>query len=120
MRSLLAFSVFAGVATSQTWTVGQSVKTTSGSVVGKGAGWKPEVSAYLGIPFAESPIGKLRFAAPVAFKGNGTIAATKFGLGCPEDVGGKAATMADVGDDCLNLNVWTKPQTGEKAKAVMV
>jgi carboxylesterase type B len=23
-------------------------------------------------------------------------------------------------EDCLTLNVWTKPQTGEKRKAVMV
>jgi carboxylesterase type B len=23
-------------------------------------------------------------------------------------------------EDCLTINVWTKPQTGEKAKAVMV
>jgi carboxylesterase type B len=23
-------------------------------------------------------------------------------------------------EDCLNLNVWSKPQTGEKKKAVMV
>lgn len=120
MHSLLTFFIFAGFVRSETWAVGQSVQTTSGTVIGKGADWKPEVSAYLGIPFAESPVGKLRFAAPVAFKGNGTFNATKFGLGCPENVGGKAATMKDVGDDCLNLNVWTKPQTGEKAKAVMV
>lgn len=120
MISALAFTALAGVVASQTWTIGQSVKTTSGSVIGKAADWKPEVSAYLGIPFAESPVGKLRFAAPVAFRGDGTITATKFGLGCPENVGGKAATMTDVGDDCLSLNVWTKPQIGEKAKAVMV
>lgn len=120
MHSLLSLLILAQVAYGQTWTVGQAVKTTSGTVTGKGADWKPEVSVYLGIPFAESPVGKLRFAAPVAFKGSSSINATKFGLGCPENVGGKAETMKEVGDDCLNLNIWTKPQSGEKAKAVMV
>lgn len=24
------------------------------------------------------------------------------------------------GEDCLKLNIWTKPQTGEKGKAVMI
>ena len=24
------------------------------------------------------------------------------------------------GEDCLGLNIWTKPQTGEKAKAVLI
>lgn len=28
--------------------------------------------------------------------------------------------MKDVGEDCLTLNIWTKPQTGEKNKAVMI
>jgi hypothetical protein len=120
MHSILALTVFAGIASCQNWKIGQQVKTTSGTVIGHAADWKPEVSEYLGIRFAEPPVGKLRFAAPVSYKGNETITATKFGLGCPENVGGKAVTMTDVGDDCLNLNVWAKPQSGEKAKAVMV
>jgi len=120
MLSVLILSALTGIASCQTWKIGQQVKTTSGTVIGHAADWKPEVSEYLGIRFADPPVGKLRFAAPVAYKGNDTITATKFGLGCPENVGGKAATMADVGDDCLNLNVWAKPQIGEKAKAVMV
>jgi carboxylesterase type B len=29
-------------------------------------------------------------------------------------------TMGPQSEDCLYLNIWTKPQTGEKKKAVMV
>src|ERR1700712_777848 len=65
------------------WKVGQSVKTSSGSVVGHASSWKPEVSEYLGIPFAQPPVGDLRWAAPKKYEGNGTIGAHKFSPSCP-------------------------------------
>lgn len=65
------------------WKVGQSVKTSSGSVVGHASAWKPDVSEYLGIPFAQPPVGDLRWAAPKRFEGNGTIGAHKFSPSCP-------------------------------------
>jgi hypothetical protein len=49
----------------RTWTVGQIVDTTSGPVQGTASTLRPDVSAYLGIPFAQPPTGDLRFAAPV-------------------------------------------------------
>jgi cholinesterase len=118
MRSSIALTGFASLAAS--WSIGQEVKTTSGLITGRASDWVPEVSEYLGIPFAEPPVGNLRFAAPKPFKSNKTITATKFGLGCLENIGGKAATMQGVGEDCLTLNVWTKPQEGAKSKAVMI
>jgi carboxylesterase type B len=33
-----------------------------------------------------------------------------------EGMGGKGN---EYGEDCLGINIWTKPQTGEKAKAVL-
>jgi Carboxylesterase family len=65
------------------WKIGQSVKTSSGSVVGHASPWKPEVSEYLGIPFAKPPVGELRWAAPKKYEGNGTIGAHKFSPSCP-------------------------------------
>lgn len=47
------------------WTVGQIVNTTSGAVQGTASTLRSDVSAYLGIPFAQQPTGDLRFAAPV-------------------------------------------------------
>lgn len=60
-------------ASAQGFTVGQAVTTTSGLVQGHGAAVLTDVSEYLGIPFAQAPVGNLRFAAPQRFVGNGTI-----------------------------------------------
>jgi hypothetical protein len=60
-------------------TVGGIVNTTSGNVVGHASSWKPAISEYLGIPFAQPPINNLRFAAPLPYLGNGKqITASKY------------------------------------------
>lgn len=51
------------------WKVGEAIGTTSGYVKGHASEWMPEVSEYLGIPYAEPPVGDLRFAAPRALSG---------------------------------------------------
>jgi hypothetical protein len=55
------------------WTIGQTVQTTSGPVVGHPASNDPQVSEYLGIPYAQPPIGELRFEPPVPFIGTALI-----------------------------------------------
>jgi hypothetical protein len=62
----------------QNWTVGQTVQTTSGPVNGHAAGIYPQVSEYLGIPFAQPAIGDLRFAPPEKYTGNSTINGTNY------------------------------------------
>lgn len=62
----------------RTYTVGQAVRTSSGSIVGHPASSRPDVSEYLGIPFAKPPVGDLRFAAPQAYVSSGKINATAF------------------------------------------
>jgi len=80
--SLLPLGAFAvstnAHARRQAFTVGQAVLTTSGTVVGHAAKERAEVSEYLGIPFAQPPVGNLRFAAPQAFTGSGTITADSY------------------------------------------
>ena len=61
------------------------------------------VRVFRGIPFAEPPVGRLRFRPPVALKpSSGVRDATKF---APE-----AMQKADAGvarsEDCLYLNIW--------------
>jgi hypothetical protein len=58
--------------------VAERIATSSGEIIGHRASNRPAVMEYLGIPFARSPTGELRFAPPVAFKNNGTITADTF------------------------------------------
>ncbi|KAB8300033.1 hypothetical protein EYC80_000272 [Monilinia laxa] len=124
------------------WTVGQTVQTTSGPVNGHAALNESQVSEYLGIPFAKPPVGDLRFAAPVAYRSNATLNGTNFGSTCPAQLTTYNATLVQqsnvsvaigfpvlqtVGtpltaqsEDCLTLNVWTKPQNGDSKKAVLI
>ena len=60
------------------FSVGRGVRTTSGLILGQPAPARPEVSEYLGIPFAKPPVGDLRFAAPQALFGFGNVNATAF------------------------------------------
>ncbi|KAB5585574.1 carboxylesterase [Coniochaeta sp. 2T2.1] len=127
------------------WSVGQAVNTTSGPVSGHGAANLTDVSEYLGIPYAEPPLGSLRFQPPVRYEGTTPINGTEFGPSClassitgnatvdPSVYANITVTPIAVGlmleinewadnqsEDCLTLNIWTKPQTGEEGKAVMV
>ncbi|KAJ7841384.1 alpha/beta-hydrolase [Mycena olivaceomarginata] len=74
----------------------------------KGVSTANGTEKWLGIPFAEPPVGPLRFKAPVpiatAFKG--ITNASTFGNACPQPPGDLGAP---VGEDCLFLNVW-RPQ----------
>lgn len=46
------------------------IQTSNGAIIGHKATSAPQVIEYLGIPYAKPPIGDLRFAAPVKFKGD--------------------------------------------------
>jgi carboxylesterase type B len=83
--------MLASAVVAQSWTVGQAVDTVSGKVKGQASSWKPQVSEYLGVPFAQPPVGPLRFAAPKLFKGSAVVNATKFGPSCPQNVAGTLA-----------------------------
>lgn len=143
MHSLLAtqlavLSFVPALVSSAASNVGNAVKLVAGPVIqGHPSDWQPSVSEYLGIPFAEPPVGPLRFAAPKPWKsGPGTFLASKYSPSCPANLAGlgnattinspKGVILASLGqlgdrfdEDCLTVNVWTKPQTGEKAKAVL-
>jgi cholinesterase len=88
---LIASLSFISIATAQSWTVGQVVDTVSGKIQGQSSGWKPQVSEYLGIPYAQPPVGQLRFAAPKLFQSTSAVNATKFGPSCPQNIAGTLA-----------------------------
>jgi para-nitrobenzyl esterase len=91
------------------------VKTTSGPVAGLTEG---KVVSFRGIPYAQPPVGELRWRPPAPVKAWTTVRqATQFGAPCAQAsapglnlIGGAAPS-----EDCLYLNVW-KP-AGAKAGA---
>ncbi|KAG8762696.1 hypothetical protein FRC11_008011 [Ceratobasidium sp. 423] len=56
---------------------------------------------FLGIPYAQPPLGDLRFRKPVAFTPNGTINAQNYGPRCLQ-----STIVNDASEDCLTLNIW--------------
>ena len=60
------------------WNVGQVVSTSSGPVQGRASRNLSDVSEYLGIPYAQPPVGSLRFQPPVKFSGTKPINATGY------------------------------------------
>ena len=67
---------------------------------------------FLGIPYAQPPVGRLRFVAPqpITAKNNTVRDAVQFGNACPQPSG---TLGAPVGEDCLFLNVWRPEGTKE-------
>jgi hypothetical protein len=59
---------------------------------------------WLGVPYAQPPLRNLRFKAPLYPKSSQRFReASKFGKACPQPL--SSALGADVGEDCLVLNV---------------
>ena len=81
------------------------------------------VEAYLGIPFAKPPLGKLRWAPPQPAEAwTGVRSATTFGPRAVQaPVFGDMAFRSDgMSEDCLYLNVWTPDSKGQDALPVLV
>lgn len=63
--------------------------------------------AFLRIPYAEPPVGSLRFKAPIRNRAwTGTLNGTAFGPTCMQKVMG--SRVNPMSEDCLHLNVFTK------------
>jgi acetylcholinesterase len=96
------------------------IDTTSGTVQGAVDSITPKVAHFLGVPFAEQPLGKRRWLPSIPkTKENGTIDASHFGPACPQFEGNTDNVwLTDApefvitprnytGEDCLTVNVWT-------------
>ncbi|MFD9261516.1 carboxylesterase/lipase family protein [Streptomyces sp. NPDC059538] len=81
------------------------------------------VAVFRGIPFAEPPVGALRFAAPRPVRGwDGVLRATAYGPPPPQGghFGMDALARDTAGDDWLTVNVWSPEPGPGAALPVMV
>ncbi|KAM0544807.1 hypothetical protein ACHAPJ_011637 [Fusarium lateritium] len=113
-----------------------TVNTSSGVYAPYFADEQPNVAAFLDIPFAEKPVGNLRFAPPVAkrYPGDKVIKATNLPLGCiqyvplllrgsvvdgPVTAGNfQRGDYANTTEDCLRLSLFApKGAVSKKSEA---
>jgi para-nitrobenzyl esterase len=80
------------------------------------------VYEYLGIPYAQPPVGGLRWQPPLPYpQWTETREATRFGPTCAQITTlGAFAGPQNSNEDCLYLNVFTPKQAGSEKLAVLV
>lgn len=96
------------------------VVTTSGALVGEQTNG---VNVFKGVPYAQPPVGALRWAPPQPVKWSGERAATSFALPClqpmrPDGKPNGAGVTGDSKEDCLYLNVWA-PANAKNAPVML-
>ena len=87
------------------------VRTAAGVVRGR---WENAVAVFRSIPYAQPPVGSLRFGAPVPVqRWDGVRVARDFGPPVPQAahtgsvMSSVSGSVADGSADCLTLNIWS-------------
>jgi para-nitrobenzyl esterase len=96
-------------------TVQPRVHTTPGEVEGRAL--EDGIIRFLGVPFAQPPVGDLRWRPPsVPEHWDGVRQATRFGPACPQFIPAMFNLRTEArSEDCLYLNIWT-PELGRQAR----
>ena len=124
-QSVLVIFILAGALLESCTAISSlQANTTVGTAYGLINGTTPHVVQFLGIPFAEPPVGPLRWAAPVMKSPEESIDATMYGPSCPQiaDSGPDVYTIDvqefninnSTSEDCLTINVWAPLTTSTK------
>jgi para-nitrobenzyl esterase len=81
----------------------------------------PNYQLFQGIPYAAPPVGPLRWQLPVpAPAWPGMFDASKPGLRCVQDTTNDPDFGRRVGEDCLNLNVWSPARAAGRPVMVWI
>ncbi|KAF4554462.1 Carboxylesterase-like protein 1 [Elsinoe fawcettii] len=111
---------------------GLQVKTSSGLVRGTVNATTPNVRQFLGIPYAEPPVGPLRWQPPTDLVNTErTIEATSLPNACLQirqtapglytnETGFQYLISTPVSEDCLTLSVWAPPAQKSRNLPVLV
>jgi len=92
--------------------------TVSGGQI-RGSQLEQGGAVFKGIPFAQPPVGDLRWRAPLPVKPwAGVRNATDFGAPCAQNANGRMLENGQ--EDCLYLNVWTPEWPAQSRLPVMV
>lgn len=96
-----------------------AVKCGNGTFVGKRSG---DTAVYLGIPFAQPPVGELRWKRPEPAKADDRVFEAYFNGKTPIQTPwpSEQASYYPQGEDCLYLNVWNSLACADSKKSVMV
>jgi para-nitrobenzyl esterase len=97
------------------------VKIANGTL--EGAAAPDGVRSFKGIPFAEPPVGNLRWTAPRPPKNwTGVRPAAQFGARCMQQplFSDMVFRSNGMSEDCLYLNVWTPARSGSERLPVLV
>ena len=103
------------------------VQTKYGAVEGRIAG---KMAQFLGIPYAQPPVGELRFKPPLPPKPwSGVLNALNYGPRCPQPNQPKYSGHNMVGDymdgpaaseDCLQVNIWSSGLEGATRPVIVM
>ena len=80
------------------------------------------VVSYKGIPYAEAPVGELRWKDPVPARDSDSVYEAYY-FGCSPiqtEWPSEAGSYYPQSEDCLKLNIWTNPAGPSEGKPVMV
>lgn len=94
-------------------------KCVNGTFVGKTV---DGVNVFKGIPYAQSPEGDLRFRkAQAVLPSNEIYDASFYGKSFMQpEANGEFASLYEMGEDCLRLNIWTNAEKSDTPRPVLV